>query len=95
MTSFSKNDCSNPPGGLICLKFRHNVCKGQKKEVRNFGHSRRKGFRVVAASLIEWAKRTPLLPICSTVNEALGKQFGEVSQHRELSPSSVLSKNVE
>ena len=39
MTSCSKNNCSNPLGRSIYVKFHHNVSEGHKKEVRNFGDS--------------------------------------------------------
>ena len=59
MATCSKNDYSNPPGRSIYLKFCHNVSKRHKKWVRNFGDSRWKGSRVLASSLMVWAKKPP------------------------------------
>ena len=58
MTPCSKNDCSNPLGRSIYLKFLHNVSKGHKK-FRNFGNHRWKGSRVLSDSLMVGAKKPP------------------------------------
>ena len=52
---------ATPPGRSIYLKFRHNVFKRHKREVRYFGDSRSKISKVLAASLMaRTIKRFPV-----------------------------------
>ena len=46
-------------GKSIYLRSCQNVSKKHKREVRKFGDSRGKGSRVLAASLMVWAKKPP------------------------------------
>ena len=59
MTSRLKNDCSNPPGQSILLKFSHIVEKGQEEEVTKFGSHSLSGFRVAACTLVVWDENPP------------------------------------
>ena len=67
MAPSSKNDCGG--GRSTYPKFRQNVFKGYKKEVKNFGKSRLKGFRVLAdkagspvENRVKAAARAEILP---------------------------------
>ena len=60
---YINNDCSNPPSRSFYLKFRHNVSKAHKKEDRDFGDSRWKGSRAMAANLMEGTKPPPPPPL--------------------------------
>ena len=59
MTSCWKNDCCNPPGKSIYLKFRHNLSKRHKRDVRNFGDSRWKGSRGLAVCVMARVRKPP------------------------------------
>ena len=56
MSSRLKNDCSNPPGRLILLKFSQIVAKRQKQEVTKFRSHSLSGFRVAANNTVVWDK---------------------------------------
>ena len=57
-----ENGCNNPPDRSIYLKFRHNVSRRHKREVRNFGESRWKGPRVLAGQS-DGTSQTPPPPL--------------------------------
>ena len=62
MTSRLKNDCSNPPGKSILLKFSQIVAKRLKQEVTKFGSHSLSGFKVAANTMVVWDKNlTPSL----------------------------------
>ena len=70
MTSRLKNDCSNPPGRSILLKFSQIVAKRQKQDVTKFGSHSVSGFRVAANVMVVWDKNPPL-PIGNRVKRLL------------------------
>ena len=59
MTSRLKNDCSNPPGKSILLKFSQIVAKKYKQEVTKFGSHSLSSFRVAANTMVVWDKNRP------------------------------------
>ena len=59
MSSRLKNDCSNPPGRSILLKFYQIVAKKRKQEVTKFGSHSLSGFRVAANTMVVWDKNPP------------------------------------
>ena len=65
MTFRLRNDCSNPPGRSILLKFFQIVAKRYKQEVTKFGSHSLSGFRVAANTVVVWDKNP--LPVGNRV----------------------------
>ena len=59
MSSCLKYDCTKSPGRPIYLKFRHNVSKRDKRRSEILETLGERVARVLAASLMAWAKKPP------------------------------------